>query len=39
MDPYELNLGLHHVDTSSAGQKHALNLQPSGYYTVTFQQL
>ncbi|KAH9383235.1 hypothetical protein HPB48_024306 [Haemaphysalis longicornis] len=39
MDPYELNLGLHHVDTSSAGQKHALNLQPSGYYTVTFQQI
>ncbi|XP_075747025.1 uncharacterized protein LOC119159444 isoform X3 [Rhipicephalus microplus] len=38
MDTYELNLGLHHVDTSSAGQKHALNLQPSGYYTVTFQQ-
>ncbi|EEC17722.1 hypothetical protein IscW_ISCW012008 [Ixodes scapularis] len=38
MDPYELDLGLHHVDTSSAGQKHALVLQPSGYYTLTFQQ-
>ncbi|CAN7985748.1 unnamed protein product [Ixodes hexagonus] len=38
MDAYELDLGLHHVDTSSAGQKHALVLQPSGYYTLTFQQ-
>ncbi|XP_064459337.1 uncharacterized protein LOC135369750 [Ornithodoros turicata] len=38
MDPYELNMGLHHVDTTSAGQKHALIVEPSGYYTVTFQQ-
>ncbi|XP_022694907.1 uncharacterized protein LOC111263785 isoform X3 [Varroa jacobsoni] len=30
--PYELTLGFHHVDTNTAGQRHAIVLRPSGDY-------
>lgn len=38
MDEYEMNIGFHDVDATSAGHKHAIVVEPSGEYVFSLEQ-
>ncbi|XP_075752382.1 uncharacterized protein LOC119173303 isoform X3 [Rhipicephalus microplus] len=38
MDPFEMDIGFHDVDTLSAGIKHAIVVEPSGEYIFSLEQ-
>ncbi|CAN7940527.1 unnamed protein product, partial [Ixodes pacificus] len=38
MDPYEMDIGFHDVDSTSAGMKHAIVVEPSGEYIFSLEQ-
>ncbi|XP_075541875.1 uncharacterized protein LOC142575939 [Dermacentor variabilis] len=38
MDEFEMNLGFHHVDTNTAGKKHAMAFKPSGDFVFGIVQ-
>ncbi|XP_064459313.1 uncharacterized protein LOC135369726 [Ornithodoros turicata] len=38
MDEYEMDIGFHDVDATTAGQKHAIVVQPSGEYIFSLEQ-
>ncbi|KAM7311591.1 uncharacterized protein ISCGN_008498 [Ixodes scapularis] len=39
MDPYEMDIGFHDVDSTSAGMKHAIVVEPSGEYIFSLEQI
>ncbi|KAK8766808.1 hypothetical protein V5799_006409 [Amblyomma americanum] len=38
LDEFEMNLGFHHVDTNTAGKKHAMAFKPSGDFVFGIVQ-